>query len=175
MRLADEGLIDVAPHSGTYVSKISFQTAEEGFIIRRALEIEGVRRAALSADMQGLSELEVIIQEMRQIIEKKDYEIYIDADDALHHTLARLSGVTRLWKYINMAKIDLDRMRQLSASVPRHLEEVTEQHAQIVAAVRSGSPDQAELSMRVHLDSSFDVMAGLLKNGSELFAEEGRK
>ena len=47
-RLAEEDLVNIYPHSGTFVSRISFKVAEEGFILRRALEIESVRKACES-------------------------------------------------------------------------------------------------------------------------------
>jgi DNA-binding FadR family transcriptional regulator len=75
-----------------------------------------------------------------------------------------------MWKFITMAKVHLDRMRQLSAPVPGHLAMVTGQHAQIVAAVRSGKPDQAELAMRIHLESSFEVMTKLYHERANMFA-----
>ena len=45
-RLAEEDLVDIFPHSGTWVSRISFALAEEGFVLRRALEVESVRKAS---------------------------------------------------------------------------------------------------------------------------------
>lgn len=173
-RLSEEGLVNVIPHSGTYVSQISFAGAEEGFVIRRALEVEGVRRAALKAEEQGpaLRKLDLTIARMQQILDEQKLDTYIDADDILHSTLAAMSGMSRLWKFITMAKVDLDRMRQLSAPVPGHLKRVTEQHIQIVEAVKRGKPDQAELAMRIHLDSSFEVMAGLISLGQGIFVDE---
>ena len=47
---------------------------------------------------------------------------------------------------------------------------VTEQHAAIVPAVRSGKPDQAELAMRIHLESSFEVMTRLCHESTNMFA-----
>lgn len=173
-KLSEEGLINVIPHSGTYVSQISFASAEEGFIIRRALEIEGVRRAALRAEKEAeaLAGLDRICSDMRRIVTEDRLDTYIDADDALHSAIAKLSGMTRLWKFISMAKADLDRMRQLSAPVPGHLARVTDQHIQIVEAVKRGNPDQAELAMRIHLESSFEVMTGLLREKKGIFVEE---
>lgn len=156
-RLADEGLVNVLPHSGTYVSPISFQVAEEGFVIRRALEIESVRRAALN----GADDLAPHIALMRDLVASDRLGLYLDADDAFHAAIARASGMPRIWKFITLAKVHLDRMRQMSAPVPGHLAMVTEQHAAIAAAIAAGKPDQAELAMRIHLESSFEVMAKL--------------
>ncbi len=171
-KLADEGLVIVVPQSGTYVSRISFQLAEEGFIIRRALEIEGVRRAALRRDDTALARLDSILDRMRQILADNTLKTYLSADDDFHGSIAELSGMTRLWRYISMAKVDLDRMRQLSAPIPGHLERVTQQHEQIVQAIRRGSADQAELAMRIHLESSFEVMASIIKGSDHLFLGE---
>lgn len=171
-KLAEEGLVNVIPHSGTYVSRISFQVAEEGFIIRRALEIESVRRAAQRYDEAAGARLDMLLERMRQLIESGKLDLYLDEDDALHAAIAQMSGMPRIWKFITLAKVHLDRMRQLSAPVPGHLAMVTEQHAAIVAAVRAGKPDQAELAMRIHLEASFDVMAKLYQEGTSMFSQE---
>lgn len=168
-KLADEGLVIVVPQSGTYVSGISFQLAEEGFVIRRALEIEGVRRAALRSNDEAVTRLQSILDRMRRILADNALATYLSADDEFHGSIAELSGMTRLWRYISMAKVDLDRMRQLSAPIPGHLERVTRQHEQIVDAIRRGSPDQSELAMRIHLESSFEVMASMIKGSDDLF------
>lgn len=171
-RLAEEGLVNVIPHSGTYVSQISYQVAEEGFVIRRALEIESVRRAALRFTETAGVELDATIARMRHLIETDQLYAYLDEDDALHSAIARLSGMPRIWKFITLAKVHLDRMRQLSAPVPGHLAMVTEQHATIVAAVRAGKPDQAELAMRIHLETSFEVMTRLYRESASMFSAQ---
>jgi len=173
-KLAEEGLVNVVPHSGSYVSRISYQVAEEGFVIRRALEIESVRRAALRFTEPGGQELQAIMARMRDLVSTGQLDSYIEEDDALHSALARMSGMPRIWKFITMAKVHLDRMRQLSAPVPGHLAMVTEQHAAIVAAVGAGKADQAELAMRIHLESSFEVMTRLYQEKASMFSPEDR-
>ncbi|MFN7053847.1 MAG: GntR family transcriptional regulator, partial [Gemmobacter sp.] len=173
-KLAEEGLVNVVPHSGSYVSRISYQVAEEGFVIRRALEIESVRRAALRFTEPGGQELQAIMARMRDLVSTGQLGRYIEEDDALHSALARMSGMPRIWKFITMAKVHLDRMRQLSAPVPGHLAMVTEQHAAIVAAVGAGKADQAELAMRIHLESSFEVMTRLYQEKASMFSPEDR-
>jgi len=65
--------------------------------------------------------------------------------------------------------VHLDRMRQLSAPVPGHLAVVTEQHDTIVRALANRNADQAELAMRIHLDTSFAVMARMYEDQRGLF------
>ena len=163
-RLVDEDLVEVFPHSGTYVSKISFTVAEEGFVIRRALEIESVRRATKYLTDADVGRLQGLIAQMRLILERNTLNAYIDIDDSFHSAIAAISRYPRIWRFIDLAKVHLDRMRQLSAPVPGHLAEVTEQHEMIVRALERRSPDQAELAMKIHLDSSFAVMSSMYED-----------
>lgn len=170
-RLAEEDLVDIHPHSGTWVSRISFALAEEGFVLRRALEVESVRRAAALVTEAGIAELDGLIARMRHILQDDRLADYLEVDDAFHAAIARISAYPRIWKFIGLAKVQLDRMRQLSAPVPGHLAEVTEQHAAIVQALARRNALQAELAMRIHLDSSFEVMAAIYPGQPAMFAE----
>lgn len=170
-RLAEEDLVDIHPHSGTWVSRISFALAEEGFVLRRALEVESVRRAAALVTEAGVAELDGLIARMRFTLRDDRLADYLEVDDAFHAAIARISAYPRIWKFIGLAKVQLDRMRQLSAPVPGHLAEVTEQHAAIVQALARRNAMQAELAMRIHLDSSFEVMAAIYPGQPAMFAE----
>ena len=170
-RLAEEDLVNIYPHSGTFVSRISFKVAEEGFILRRALEIESVRKACERISEVESAQLNAIIARMRVILKEDRLEDYLEVDDAFHAAIARISGYPRIWKFITLAKVHLDRMRQLSAPVPGHLAEVTEQHAAIAQALQRRNATQSELAMRVHLDSSFAVMAGMYDDKAALFSD----
>ena len=171
-RLAEEDLVHIFPHSGTWVSRISFRVAEEGFVLRRALEVESVRKAASRITAADAGQLSAIIARMRVILQEDRLADYLEEDDAFHASIARISGYPRIWKFITLAKVHLDRMRQLSAPVPGHLAEVTEQHAAIAQALQRGNAMQAELAMRIHLDSSFAVMAGMYDDKAAIFADD---
>jgi len=171
-RLAEEDLVDILPHSGTWVSRISLAVAEEGFVLRRALEVESVRRAAELVTEADAAALVGSVARMRVILAEGRLEDYLEEDDAFHAMIARISGYPRIWKFITLAKVHLDRMRQLSAPVPGHLAEVTEQHAAIAQSVQRGNAMQAELAMRIHLDSSFAVMSAMHAKSAELFRDE---
>jgi GntR family transcriptional regulator, rspAB operon transcriptional repressor len=160
-RLAEEDLVN-----------ISFKVAEEGFVLRRALEIESVRKACERVTGDGIAQLNGIIGRMRVILGEGRLEDYLEEDDGFHSTIARMSGYPRIWKFITLAKVHLDRMRQLSAPVPGHLAEVTEQHHAIAQALERRNAMQAELAMRIHLDSSFAVMAGMYEDKAALFADD---
>ena len=168
-RLAAEGLIHVIPQSGTFVPLLSQQLAEEGFIIRRALEIESIKRAADRISDVEIKALRENLAEMRRILKHGQLLNYIDVDDDFHAQIANASGLSSIWPFIHRAKIELDRLRHLSTPVPGHLERVTDQHEAIVEALAAHDRDKAELSLRVHLDASFQVMSALQQQFSDYF------
>ncbi|MCB1379914.1 MAG: GntR family transcriptional regulator [Alphaproteobacteria bacterium] len=171
-RLAKEGLVVILPQSGTYVCRLSRQTSEEGFIIRRALEIEAVRRAATRISPSEIMALRESIEDMRRILHDGPLLDYINVDDTFHAQIAAASGLVNIWRFINQAKVHLDRLRHLSTPVPGHLERVTDEHTLIVDALEAHDRDKAELSLRVHLDASYEVMRRLGDQQSHLFADE---
>ncbi len=171
-KLADEDLVRVFPQSGTFVRHLSLNAAEEGFIIRRALEIEGIRRASGRITDEQLDKLNDNVETMRRMLEAGRQSDYIDQDDAFHAEIANASGLTNLWKFVFQAKVHLDRLRHLTVPVPGHFQRVTDQHEAIVRALATRDADQAELSLRIHLESSFAVMADLKGTESNLFAED---
>ncbi len=173
-RLVEEDLVTVFPHSGTFVSRISLKLAEEGFILRRALEIESVRKACELITEADAAHLNSIITRMRAVLKDDRLEDYLEEDDAFHAAIAKISAYPRIWKFITMSKVHLDRMRQLSAPVPGHLLEVTEQHAAVALALQRRNAAQAELAMRIHLDSSYAVMVGMHRDQAKLFTDETR-
>lgn len=156
-RLADEDLVKVYPHSGTYVSEISYDIAKEGYAIRRALEGVGVRSASTLITNEQIDNLWALVTEMRRILREGLLDQYIEVDDAFHRSIAEYSGFAHLWKFINLAKVHLDRLRQISAPVPGHLLEATNQHEAILKALAKGNTDQADLAMQVHLDDAYQV------------------
>ena len=64
-----------------------------------------------------MAELNGLVDAMRLILREGRLPDYLEVDDAFHAAIARISGYPRIWKFIGLAKVQLDRMRQLS--VPR--------------------------------------------------------
>ena len=55
------------------------------------------------------------------------------------------------WSVGQRAKGHLNRMRRLSLSQPRYLEEMVDEHRLVVDAIATGDPDAAEDTLRHHL------------------------
>ena len=163
IRLVEEGLIEVQPQRGSFVSRISLAAMQRARFVREALEVAIVRRAA----ERGLSAAakDRILATLREQEEaQKDPERFTIADDAFHRTLADDVGIAQLWSVLEREKSQFDRIRFLSLPVVTPVASLIAQHRAILAAVLDRNPQAAEDAMRIHLSE-------VLKSAETLAAE----
>lgn len=168
-QLADEGLVTVKPQSGTFVALIDRLQLEEGRIIRRALEIEAVKRAAGRVDEAAIERLTDLLALQERAGKRNNYEDFIAYDDQFHRAINELSGLPRLWRVISGAKAQLDRVRHLSAPIPGQSARVLAQHRAVVAALARHDPEASIKALGHHLDDAYDRITILLKKHGDLF------
>jgi DNA-binding GntR family transcriptional regulator len=168
-QLADERLVNIRPQSGTYVALIDRHQLEEGRLIRRALEVEGVRLAVERIDEGGIERLRDIIALQERAASKQRHEDFIAYDDQFHQTISELSGYSRLWRIINRSKAELDRVRYLSSPLPHQEEKAIAQHTAIVDAMAKHNVEKTVKAMTHHLDDAYDRTSILFRQHAEMF------
>jgi DNA-binding GntR family transcriptional regulator len=152
-RLAAEGLVDVFPQSGSFVSPIRPEDIRECMFIRMALEVEAVRRIAATRDSQLLERLEANIRAQAEALGKQELDIanYDDLDEALHAEIIAAIESPRARHLLETARVLLDRPRFLALPEHHRPEETFREHKRIVDAIGTGDPEFAAAAMRVHL------------------------
>lgn len=152
-RLSAEGLVDVFPQSGSFVSPIRIADVRETLFIRTALEVEAVRRVTQFADRNLLRRLEENITAQAKALRSSrlDPALYDDLDEALHATIMEALHSSRARHLLESARVLLDRPRFLALPEDHRPEDTFEEHRRIVDAISTGDPDLAAAAMRVHL------------------------
>ena len=93
-RLEADGLIDILPRRGTFVTKINPREITESFDVRRALEVYAAEIAIKAATKADIAQLRAILNEMRELLKAKDYQAivqqYIALDRRFHVTFVAL-------------------------------------------------------------------------------------
>jgi DNA-binding GntR family transcriptional regulator len=153
-RLSDEGLINVYAQAGTFVADISRGDLEEAYIIRNALELESVRRAAAKMTKAHVGTLNENMLAHQTAINRKRYADAIRLDDRFHHYIAEINGLAMLWRAVDISKAQMDRGRHLSIPQPGWGELTIAQHRAIALALSEHDLDAAVEAMREHLDTS---------------------
>ena len=168
-RLADEGLIEVVPRSGTFVARIPLDALEEAMLVRNALEAAIIEKAAERRSDEGMARLNGILAMQAAAVEATDLRAFHRSDEMFHAALAELSGYPGVWPIILQAKTQIDRYRQLTLPLAGRLDEVLHEHRAVVAAIASGDPALAVQAMREHLDHVLPVLEITRKLRPEYF------
>jgi DNA-binding GntR family transcriptional regulator len=150
-RLRDDGLVNVVPQLGTFVSPISSQAVGDAQFIREALECAAVRRAAERATEEDVATLHENLESQERAKAASDYEAFYALDDDFHRTLCDLSSHPTVWRVTERAKSHLNRVRRLSLGLPNYLPQMIEEHRAVGAAVAEANADEAEDRLRHHL------------------------
>jgi GntR family transcriptional repressor for pyruvate dehydrogenase complex len=132
--------------------------------VRRALEVHAAALAASRAARSSLSAMEASIAAMRA--GRDDRAQFNAADLRFHETLAAATGNQMLILLIEALAEPLDYSRQRSwdghLAQGLHVDQVIEQHASILEAVRRGDAADAVALMQTHLlATERDLRAGL--------------
>jgi GntR family transcriptional regulator, rspAB operon transcriptional repressor len=152
LRLADEGLVDIFPQSGTFVAKIPLATLPEAILVRKALEQLTARLAAQSASPEQVAELHALIDRQRRLARLGDRDRFHEADEAFHAVIADAAGHPGIWALIQQVKLQVDRYRRLTLPVSGRMARVVDEHAAIAAAIKSKARARAAAAMAAHLD-----------------------
>jgi DNA-binding GntR family transcriptional regulator len=168
--LAEEGLVDIKPQSGTFVALINQAQLEEGRLIRRALEVEGIKLACARVTPAAVDSLYNLVDLQERAAGRGDHVTFIDLDDRFHRQISEMSGHLRLWKVINSVKAQLDRMRLMSAPLPGQNRRVIGQHQAIADALQKRNEERAVRALEHHLDDAYAQLAKVMEQHRELFA-----
>jgi DNA-binding GntR family transcriptional regulator len=151
IRLAEAGLVDIFPQSGTFVSRIPLSAIPEAVIVREALEGVTVEMAAKLATAADLQRLEAVIGRQTAFASIGDTSAFHDVDEAFHETIAAVSGHPGIWRVVRPAKVQIDRARRLTLPVPGRMHHVINEHKVILDAIARHDPVEARAAMMEHL------------------------
>lgn len=169
-RLASEGLVDIIPQSGSRVALIKISDTRENMFLRRALEVETVRRLAQHVSAGLIEQLASNLRYQKAAIEAQDLKGFHGFDLAFHALLQDHLGFERVRSATETARLGLDRVRQL-LNTRRRLELTLAEHKAIVAALQVHDGEAAGRAMSAHLDAVMAELETFARERPELFAD----
>jgi DNA-binding GntR family transcriptional regulator len=170
IRLAEAGLVDIFPQSGTFVSRVPVNAIPEAVMIRKALEGATVEGAAEIADEKSVARLDAIIARQRALAGIGDTSAFHEADEAFHEAIADISGHPGIWKLLKQAKVQIDRARRLTLPVLGRMDWVIGEHAIIRDAIAAHDPAAARAAMMKHLSAVIPDIGLLVEQYPDYFA-----
>jgi GntR family transcriptional regulator, rspAB operon transcriptional repressor len=110
-RLAEEGLIDVFPQSGSFIAPIRPQDVRESMLIRTGLEIEAIRRATQRADKRFLAKLDDILDAQSEAVRDNDLVRLDDLDVDFHAAIIEAVDAPRAKRLLDATRAIVERSR----------------------------------------------------------------
>ncbi|WP_160005987.1 GntR family transcriptional regulator [Rhizobium sp. 18055] len=151
LRLADEGLVDVFPQSGTFVSRIPRRALYEAILVRKALEDTTVSIAVEKMTPAGLRLLERNLADLAACLHDGDVAAFHIGDNHFHKLISDIAGFPGIWAIIQQVKVHSDRYRLLTLPQEGRLARVIDEHSTVIACMRKGDKAGATEAMSFHL------------------------
>ncbi|MEW6645409.1 MAG: GntR family transcriptional regulator [Pseudomonadota bacterium] len=169
LKLADEGLLEIYPQSGIFVSRIPVAELPEAIVVRRALEGTTTRLAAAQATPSQVLALQAILQRQREADAADDRDAFHRADELFHATIAEIAGYPGIWTLVQQVKVHVDRYRRLTLPQPGRMARAIAEHELIMAAIAAHDPERAVAAIDDHLDGLLADIAATRELNPELF------
>ncbi|CTQ57767.1 GntR family transcriptional regulator [Roseibium album] len=168
-RLANEGLVDVIPQSGTRVAYFSMEDIREGTFLRQALELASVAKVAEDRSEDQFAQINRNLRLQTLLVEDLDYSGFYQADEEFHALLMLFTGYPRLKTVARMVSLQVTRARMLLLPTPGRATETLDEHQAVVDAIRARDADAAQRAMRHHLGQLMPRIEALAETRPELF------
>jgi len=169
IRLANSRLIEIRPHRGTVVARISAKEMTEALFVRQSVEIAVVARAAQNFDPWQRKRIASLLLKQEEAAGKLDHAGFREHDEAFHIALATGAGVGIAWIAIADMKTHMDRVCNMTLQSEADMTRRVREHRAIMAAVDAQDVGAAQSAMEVHLSSILDDLPDLETRHSSLF------
>jgi GntR family transcriptional regulator, rspAB operon transcriptional repressor len=172
LKLSDEGLLEIYPQSGIFVSRIPMAALPEAIIVRKALEETTAQFAAERATSSQILVLHAILERQREADAAHDRDAFHHADEAFHAAIAEVAGHPGIWTLIQQVKIHVDRYRRLTLPQQGRIARAIEEHEAILDAIEAHDPTRARIAMQTHLERLLGDISATQSINPEFFDQQ---
>lgn len=163
--LASEGLVDLKPRRGCYVTEISRQDLDDIFPLMALLEGRCAADAVARAKPIEIRELKKIHESLEKAAQDGRIDAFFEANQAFHKRIQELANNRWLLSVIQDLRKVLKLSRLHSLSLEGRLQQSLDEHRAIMAAFEAGDATKAEQLMHDHLLSGREALVKMdLKN-----------
>ncbi|NHC07946.1 GntR family transcriptional regulator [Azonexus fungiphilus] len=157
--LASEGLVELKPRRGCYVTEISRQDLDDIFPLMAMLEARCAFEAVKRARSADLAELKAIHEQLESAARDGRIDAFFEANQEFHKKIQALSGNRWLLSVIQDLRKVLKLSRLHSLSLEGRLQQSLDEHRAILASMLSGDAAKSEKLMLDHIQSGREALA----------------
>lgn len=172
IHLRHDGLIDVIPQSGTFISLIDLHAAVAARFVRENIESKVVMEASNRISAEDALDFTEIMQQQKQQIKQQNVAGFFDTDEAFHRKFYEITDKRIVWDWLQSVNIHLNRFRWLRLKVAQlDWNMLEDQHTAILNAVKNHDIDEAGFLASRHLHLMLEEQQTLLDTFPEYFKQ----
>jgi DNA-binding GntR family transcriptional regulator len=169
-RLATEGLVEISPRSGTFVTEIAAEDVSETFEIRIALECLAAEKCLQRMKADDLRQFKEIIADLNKpMVTERDFAMHERRNVEFHTRIVELSGNRKLiemYRSLN-AHIKIARIHYSREGWENRMEQECAEHNEIFQALEKRDRDALVRAVRKHIErASQCLVEDLIRNGN---------
>lgn len=146
-----EGLVVMIPRKGAEVANITVKDLKDALEVRMAIEALSVRLTCERIDEKGKEELKQVCIAFREAINSKLVPAIVEADEAFHNMIYKLSQNPRLINIAQNLREQVYRYRVEYVKDFSYHDNLVTEHDQITNAILLGDANTAERIMNEHI------------------------
>lgn len=152
-RLQRDGLLQIVPFRGAFVTGVSAQDVIEIGQVRERLESFAAGLASRLMSPRELQRLTALLDGLEPVEARTPGEVFA-ADRDFHALIVASSGHRRIRDIISTLSDQIQRLRYVSAADPQRALLAHAEHRAIAEALGARQAERAEAAMRAHIRSS---------------------
>jgi len=168
-RLAYDGLIDVRPQHGSFVSRLNAKKIFDRFFVRKAIESQLVAEAARIMEPELIKRLDLNLRHQQVTLEAGDLEDFFLLDDRFHALIHATVDIREAINILEQIQAYLGRIRRMLQFQPGRVQCTFDQHVTIRDALNAGDPERAIAATFDHINSVESDIRDLVVSRPELF------
>ena len=174
-RLEQDGLLEVRPQRGTFVTRIDLAALSDMLFEREALEIAVLRELCLRVNENGLLKLKLLLLDQQKLLDAEVprpefVRAFLTADNRFHETLYRLADRPGVWDLTAAHRPHYNRFRILNDTMNEQMGKIIYQrHQDLVDALSRRDLQRLEALSSQHMYNRVDNITAILRAFPDYF------
>lgn len=174
-RLERDGLLEIRPHIGTFISLIDLNAVSDVLYMREVLEYAILSDLSQKYDKSLDLRIRLLLQEQKDLIDS-DMPVetlsrsFIDLDDKFHASLFEAAGKKNVTKFLSLVNAQYARFRTIvNFNGKDDLRKLYEAHVQMWEYITEKDLDALKNCITHHINDGFSTSSDIIRKYPEYF------
>lgn len=170
-----EGLLEIQPHVGTFVSLIDLNEISDILYMREVLEQAVLKDLSMHFTQAQLLKFNIILENQKNLLSSDLDDItlgreFIKSDNEFHSSLFELAGKKNVWLFLSMVNQQYERFRTfINRTGKDNLASLYEEHTLILDAISNRDLDTLSKTITDHIYGGFNRSSTVICNYPSYF------